>query len=63
MSAEELRINYAEIEALHKLPLSELKQQATYSSLMPLKLKYDVAANIMKDIKKRKSQTLNGSKS
>jgi len=58
MSAEELRINFAEIEALHKLPISLLTKKATPTPIMPLKLDHQVAADLMKGLKKRQKGTL-----
>ena len=60
MSVEELRINYAEIEAMNKIPISQLTQHSTQTPLMPVRVKYDVAANLMKDLKKARLKTMTG---
>ena len=51
-------MNYAEIEALHKLSITQLTQHTTQSPLMPVKLNSDVAANFFKDLKKTRLQTM-----
>ena len=53
MSCEELKMNYAEIEALQKLPMSELVKQATPTPIPVVKLDHTVTANLMKSLKEQ----------